>query len=72
MLRSFPIFMDDVPDYQVRGDNMHIVWPSLELVLPIPTMLAGMGTAKRELDKWFATNARVVDIPGCKRHAASS
>ena len=64
----FPIFMGEVPAYVVRGDNMHITWPTLELVLPVRTMLGGMAQAKIELDKWSNRNAEVIPFP-CENRA---
>jgi hypothetical protein len=72
MHTKFPIFMDDVPDYEVVHDLMHIRWRELEIVLPVHTMLAGMGQARREIEKWSRRTAKVVSITPCADHAASS
>lgn len=55
--------MADVPEYAVKGDHMHICWRDLELVLPVSVMLAGMASAKREIDKWQRHSAEVVGFP---------
>ena len=68
MVEKFPIFMGEVPFYEIRGDNMHILWPTLELVLPVETMLDGMASAKAELAKWQLERipgGKVVKFPGC-------
>jgi hypothetical protein len=52
MAQRFPIYMGDVPDYEVKGDHMHIVWRDLEIVLPVSVMLAGMAGAKRAIAEW--------------------
>lgn len=47
-----PLYMGEIPSYDVRGDHMHIVWRELELVLPVPVMLAGMASAQEAIAKW--------------------
>ena len=64
----FPIFMEDVPKYEVRGDHMHIIWRSLEIVLLVETMLDGMAAAKAEIAKWQLNrtpNGKIVAFPKC-------
>jgi hypothetical protein len=57
--------MAEVPSYEVRGDNMHIIWRDLELVLPVKTMLAGMAGASEALAKWQVSRLdKVVAFPG--------
>ena len=68
-IARIPIFMGTAPDYEVRGDNMHIVWGDLEFVLPVPVMLAAMGKARREVEKWHARTATVVSIDRKARRA---
>jgi hypothetical protein len=51
-MRGMPIFMGDVPEYVVKGDHMHIIWRSLEIVLPVSVMLAGIGSARAAIAKW--------------------
>jgi hypothetical protein len=41
---------------------MHIIWPELEIVLPVSTMLAGMAGAKQEIDDWQRGSARVLEF----------
>lgn len=67
----FPIFMGEVPEYRIKSGLMHIVWPDLELVMPVNKMLAGIGGAKREIDKWQREAGEVVPFR-CGGHAASS
>jgi hypothetical protein len=50
--QQLPIFMEAVPEYRIRSGRMHIIWPELEIVLPVHTMLAGMAGAKQEIDDW--------------------
>lgn len=47
-----PFYMGEVPDYEVRGDHMHIIWRDMEIVLPVSVMLAGMGSAREAIAKW--------------------
>jgi hypothetical protein len=63
MVERYPIFMGEVPFYEIRGDNMHIMWPTLELVLPVRTMLGGMAQAKVEIDNWSRRTAEVIPFP---------
>lgn len=67
-----PIFMGDVPDYEIVNDLMHIRWRELEIVLPVHTMLAGMGQARHEIEKWHRRTATVISLPQRADHAASS
>lgn len=61
--------MEDVPNYEVRGDHMHIKWRTLELVLPVEVMLDGMASAKAEIAKWqlkrLPQGGDVVAFPRC-------
>lgn len=52
MGECIPIFMGDVPDYSVIAEHMHIKWRTLEIVLPVTVMLAGMASASEEIAKW--------------------
>lgn len=52
MAQRMPFFMGDVPEYECRGDHMHIVWRELEIVLPVSVMLAGMASAEEAIAKW--------------------
>lgn len=55
--------MEDVPDYRIKRGQMHIIWPELEIVLPVHTMLAGMAGAKQEIDEWQRSDsARVLEF----------
>jgi hypothetical protein len=68
MVQRFPIFMEGVPEYSIRDENMHIVWPTLEIVLPVETMLNGMASAKAEIAKWVLSRTdrgEVVQFPMC-------
>jgi hypothetical protein len=63
MAQNRPIFMEEVPDYKIRGGLMHIIWPDLEIVLPVSVMVKGMGSARRVLDQWReGQDASVVDF----------
>jgi hypothetical protein len=65
--------MEAVPEYRIRSGRMHIIWPELEIVLPVHTMLAGMAGAKREIDDWRVEQAdNVENIADWRDHAASS
>jgi hypothetical protein len=50
--QRMPIFMGEVPKYQVQGDHMHIIWRDIELVLPVGVMLSGMVSAEEAIAKW--------------------
>lgn len=67
MGQKLPIFMDDVPNYRVKGDNMHIKFKELEIVLPVGVMLAGMAQAQVAIEDWRAQRADVVPIKGRRR-----
>jgi hypothetical protein len=60
MGQRMPFFMGDVPEYECRGDHMHIVWRDLEIVLPVSVMLAGMASAKRAIDEWQRQSAAII------------
>jgi hypothetical protein len=61
--QQLPIFMEAVPEYRIRSGRMHIIWPELEIVLPVSTMLAGMAGAKQEIDDWQRSDgARVLEF----------
>lgn len=57
---ALPIHVDEVPEYEVRGDCMRITWRGLELFVPIPICLASMGRCKVAIDEWERTNASVI------------
>lgn len=69
MGRNFPIFIDTIPRYEIRGDNMHVVWPDLEIVLPLHIMVTGMAGAHEEVAKWqyrtLDTDKVVNLVPRC-------
>lgn len=47
-----PIHVSEVPDYEVRGDCIVVMWRGLELFVPIPICLAAMGRCEEALAKW--------------------
>jgi hypothetical protein len=69
MVERYPIFMEDVPKYEVRGGHMYITWRTLELVLPVEVMLDGLASAKAEIAKWqlskLPEGGQVVAFPRC-------
>lgn len=65
MRQRLPIYMGEVPEYQVRGDHMHIVYGEMEIVLPVSVMLAGMASASEAIARWQVDQlGRVVGIGG--------
>lgn len=62
MLSEYPIFMETVPAFQIRGEHMHVTWPTLEIVVPIATALAGIAAARAEIERWSQRSARVLAI----------
>jgi hypothetical protein len=55
-----PIHVDNVPEYEVRGDCVRITWREVVLFVPIPICLAAMGRCQRALDEWSASNASII------------
>lgn len=64
---GLPIFMGEAPEYRVKGGNMHINWPSLEIVLPVPVMLACIAGAEEALAKWKLSTLGKGDVIRLKR-----
>lgn len=63
MGQSLPVFMERVPEYEVRGGHMHIMWQDLELVLPVNVMLKGMAGARQAIEEWGQTSATILRFP---------
>lgn len=55
-----PIHVDEVPEYEVRGDAMLIRWRGLEVYVPIPICLASMGRCQRALEEWHKRDGSVL------------
>lgn len=52
MVSNLPVFMDVVPDYEVRRGQMHITMGALELVMPVSVFLDGMARGEAAIAKW--------------------
>lgn len=47
-----PVFMDRVPEYEVRHGQMCITMGELELVMPVSVFLDGMAKGEAAIAKW--------------------
>ena len=64
MDQRLPIFMEEVPDYEVRDGHMHIIWRELEIVLPVCVMLAGIAGARQAIERWQQSHqGQIVRFP---------
>lgn len=62
-MRDFlPIHVDEVPDYEVRGDCIVLCWRGLEVFVPVPICQAAVGRCNRALDQWYESKGVVTPI----------
>lgn len=52
LVSGLPIFVDEVPEYEARGDHMVLKWRGLEVFVPIHTCMAAMEQCERALQDW--------------------
>lgn len=52
MGQQLPIFIDEVPDYEARGEFMFIRWRGLEIAMPIGICERAVARCNRALDAW--------------------
>lgn len=50
--KALPVFMESVPEYEVRHGQMHITMGGLVLVMPVSVFLAGMAAGEAAIAKW--------------------
>jgi hypothetical protein len=56
MDRKLPLFIDEVPEYEPRGDYMRVIWRGLEICIPMficqrSYLLCGEALAKWKVDR---------------------
>lgn len=52
-VNTLPVYMGDVPDYEVRNGQMHvIVGNSFEIVMPLAVFLMGSAKAHAAVAHW--------------------
>ena len=56
--RSLPVFMESVPEYEVRHGQMHITMGALDLVMPVSVFLEGMAKGEAAIAKWHLRELR--------------
>lgn len=62
MRPSLPLHMSEVPNYEVRGDCILVVWRDLEIYIPVPICQAAVGRCCKALDEWREREGLVVPI----------
>lgn len=51
---TLPVYMGDVPDYEVRNGQMHVILAGFELVMPLSVFLMGKAKSEIAITKWRA------------------
>jgi hypothetical protein len=78
---GLPVFMGEVPEYEVRNGRMHVTLADFEIVMPICVFLQGAARAERAIAEWQIAEAAkgkptIIPLKRRKRrkrpHAASS
>jgi hypothetical protein len=49
---AFPVHVSEVPEFDLRGDCVHVVWRDAECYVPVPICQAAIGRCNRTLDEW--------------------
>jgi hypothetical protein len=62
MGRELPIFIDEVPEYEARGEFMFVRWRGLEIALPISVCQRAMLECEAALAKWHLAQDNVVEF----------
>jgi hypothetical protein len=52
MQQVLPLFVDEVPEYEARGEVMFVRWKGLEIALPISVCIAAVGRCECEISRW--------------------
>lgn len=66
MGQAIPLFFDDVPEYEARGEVMFIRWKGLEIAIPISVCSRACLLCEEELAKWRLSRlheASVIEFP---------
>lgn len=60
MGQVLPLFVDEVPEYEARGEVMFVRWKGLEIAIPISVCEKAVAKCNRELDRWHAHGEQCV------------
>jgi hypothetical protein len=66
MSQVLPLFVDEVPEYEARGEVMFVRWKGLEIALPISVCSQACLLCGEELAKWRVSRlykASVIEFP---------
>jgi len=68
---ALPVYMDSVPEYEVRGGQMHITMGGMVLVMPVHVFLEGMAKGEAAIAKWHLRElaARQDNVVSLERRA---
>lgn len=68
-MSELPVFMAEVPEYEVRGGRMHVTLKGFEIVMPLGVFLAGAARADEAIRQWYAKrHGTVVEFPLAAKH----
>jgi len=72
MPTSLPVFLDEVPEYQIRDGRMYITMGTFCLAMPIHVYLKGAARGSRAVREWHSRRAgEIVTFPGFAGDAAA-
>lgn len=66
------VFVDKVPDYEIRDGNMHITADDWHIAMPLRLFRMGMARATRIIAEHESRKAEVLPLKSRRGHAASS
>lgn len=57
-VQALPVLVDEVPDYEARGDRIVVRLRHIELHIPVEICRKAMGRCNRALDEWHERKER--------------
>jgi hypothetical protein len=66
--RGLPIFIDETPEYEARGDYMRVAWRGLEICLPMQVCQRSYLLCGEAINKWREARTEGAKIVRLPRH----